>query len=167
MKKNKRRIVFIALLFLVSITIIFFKLYTFTFSNFIVDENVITVFYPEGVANGYKGITVISPNEDHRIWKYKLNNKEIEKIDNDLSIGVWQMMSYEETKYTNEVYFNGFLFDYKESDEIYYCLYDLDKGIYNNINIQDTLLFGQENLLFVYNKITSEYYCVSKIVHWY
>ena len=93
---------------MVSITIIFFKLYTFTFSNFIVDENVITVFYPEGVANGYKGITVINPNEDHRIWKYKLNNKEIEKIDNDLSIGVWQMMSYEETKYTNEVY--SFLF---------------------------------------------------------
>lgn len=167
MKTGKRRIVFIALLFLVSIPIIFFRLYTFTFSNFIVDESAITVFYPEGVANGYKGITIISPNEDHRIWKYKLNNKEIEKINNDLSIDVWQMVSNEETKFIKEVYFNGFLFDYKESDEIFYCLNDFDKGIYYNIDIHNTLLYCQENLLLVYNKTTSEYYCVSKIVHWY
>lgn len=165
MKRNKRKIIFIALLILVSIPIILFRLHTFTFSNFIVDENAITVFCPEGVANGYKGITVISPNEDHRIWKYKLNSQEIEKIDNDLSIDVWQKMSNEELKYINEVYFNYFLFVYNESDEIYYCQYDLDKGSYYNINIYNKLLYGQENLLFVYNKTTSEYYCVSKIVH--
>ena len=78
MKTNKRRIFFIVLSMLVSIPMILFRLYTFTFSNFIVDENAITVFYPEGVANEYKGITVISPNEDHRIWRYKLNSQEIE-----------------------------------------------------------------------------------------
>ncbi len=166
MKRNKHKIFFIALLIFVSIPIILFRLHTFTFSNFIVDENAITVFYPKGVANGYKGITVISTNEDHRIWKYELNKKEIENLNNDVSIGVWQKMSYEEIKYINEVYFNAYLFDYKESDEIYYYLYDLEIGIHrNNIDIDNKLLYGQENLLLVYNKTDSEYYCVSKIVH--
>lgn len=166
MKRNKHKIFFIALLIFVSIPIILFRLHTFTFSNFIVDENAITVFYPNGVANGYKGITVISTNEDHRIWKYELNKKEIENLNNDVSIGAWQKMTYEEIKYINEVYFNAYLFDYKESDEIYYYLYDLEIGIHrNNIDIDNKLLYGQENLLLVYNKTDSEYYCVSKIVH--
>ena len=163
--KNKCKIVFIALLVFVSIVIALFRVHAFTFSNFIVEETAITVFYPKGVANVYKGITVISPNEDHRIWKYNLNKEEIEKLNKDLSIGVWQKMSYDEIKYIDETYFNAFLFDYDESDEIYYCLYDLGKGNYLNIDIHDELLFGRENILFVYNKTASEYYCASKIVH--
>ena len=74
-------------------------------------------------------------------------------------------MSNEELKYINDVYFNALLFDYEKSDEIYYCLYDLEKEIYHNIDMGNKLLYGQENLLLVYNKMTSEYYCVSKIVH--
>ena len=165
MKPNKLRIIFITSLVLVSIAVLFFRLYAFTFSNFIVDENDITVFYPKGVANEYKGITVVSPNEDHRIWMYKLQSKEIQKADNNLSIGVWRKTSYEESEYLHNVFFNDFLFDYTNSDEIYYCLFDSASEDYKQIDINDTLLFGQENLLFVYNKTTSEYYCVSKTVH--
>lgn len=162
MKKNKITIAVIALIILIILPVLLFRAYTYTFSNFLPSETNVTVFYPQGVANEYKSI-MVNGNEDHRIWKYKLNKKEAEALKSDLSKDVWQTVSSEESKYINEAYFAKQYFEFTKSDEIYYCLYDLDEGSYKNITVDDTILFGQKNLLFLYNAADSEYYCVSKI----
>jgi len=162
MKKNKITIAVIVLIILIIVPILLFRAYTYTFSNFLTSETNVTVFYPQGAADVYKNI-MVNGNEDHRIWKYKLNNKEAEELKSDLSKDIWQTVSSEECKYINEAYFSKQYFQFTKSDEIYYCLYDLDEGCYKNIAVDDTLLFGQKNLLFLYNATDSEYYCVSKI----
>ena len=163
--KNKCRIIAAVLLILVIFSVLAFQIYTHTFSNFLVEDNSITNFYPKGVANKYEDIIVVSTNEDHRVWKYNLNKQESESIKVELPAGVWQQTTHKELEYIYEVYFNKSLFNYTGTDEIYYCLYDLESGNYMNINIDNTLLYGQESLLFIYNKTTSKFYCVSKIVH--
>ena len=163
--KNKHRIIAAIILILVILSVLAFQIYTHTFSNFLVDENSITNFYPKGVANKYEGIIVVSTNEDHRLWKYNLNKQESESIKVELLSGVWQQTTQNELEYIYEVYFNRSLFDYTDTDKIYYCLYDMESENYMNIDIDNTLLYGQESLLFIYNKTTSKFYCVSKIVH--
>ena len=74
--KNKRRIIAAILLILVFFSVLGFHIYTHTFSNFLVEDNSITNFYPKGVANKYEDIIVESTNEDHRVWKYNLNKQE-------------------------------------------------------------------------------------------
>ncbi len=160
MKSKKIKIVIVVLLVLLVLPILFFNVYTHTFSNFLADKNMLTTFYPEGIAYKHK-IVMFNSNEDHRIWKFSLKNKETEIINGELSNGIWQPISDEELKYLDEVYFSGFLFEYKEHDEIYCCLYDLEKERYKDIDTGNTFLFGQEKLLFVYNKTTEKYYCVS------
>ncbi len=160
MKLKKSIIAFIVLFSVIVIFALSFKIHARTFSNFVIDKYSISVFYPKGIADKYKNIFV-GINEDHRLWKYNLNNKETTNINNDLTNGVWQSIPYDGFQYIYKVYFSEYLFDYNITDEIYYCLYDLRKEEYINIDINDTLLYCQENLLFVYNKTTAEYYCVS------
>lgn len=163
MKCNKTRLTLVIVLLIVIIPVLLFRTYTHTFSNFLTNEIKISVFYPDGIADKYKGINVVSTNEEHRIWKFKLDNKEINEMNNDLLNGIWQTILSENLNYIYEVYFEKELFDYDESDEVYYCIYDLKSEKYKTIYTHDTILFGQKNLLFVYNKTTSEFYCVSKI----
>ena len=163
--KIKCRIIAVALLILVVFGGLAIRIYTHTFSNFLSDDNSINNFYPAGVADKYEDIIALSANEDHRVWKYNLSKQESESVNSELSAGPWQQTSHNESEYIYEVYFNSSLFDYTDTDEIYYCLYDLKSENYMNINIDSTLLYGQESLLFIYNKTTSKFYCVSKIVH--
>ena len=163
MKTNKRRTVFAVLLIIAIAFVGLCRMYFATFSNFTVDDNPIPVYYPQGAANEYKRVTFIIEKEDNRIWKYKLNKAETENIDKDLSNGVWQTVSDSEREYINKAYFDGYIFDCEKSDEIYYCLYDLDDENYNNLDIDDYILLCEAHLLFVYNRTASEYYCVSHI----
>lgn len=167
MKKKILKTSLVILLLLAVFILIFFSVYMRTFSNFVVDENFITVFYPEGAANRYK--CFILWTEDHRVWQYELNKKEAERANDDLTNDVWQALSEDDLKYIDEVYFCDSdpdcteLFEYNEADEIYYCLYDLNSDGYRNIDANDTVLIAEKQLLFVYNKTTAEYYCVSRI----
>lgn len=165
MKSKKNTIAVIIAFILVVISVLFFRYFTHTFSSFLIDDSGVINFYPEGMANRYKTITLLSPNEDQRVWKFDLSNQEANDVNINISNGCWQPISVDGLKYVYKIYFAECIFNYRDSDEIYYCLFDLDKGDYKSIDINNNLLFGQENLLFIYNKTTSEYYCVVKITH--
>ncbi len=164
MKRKKLITVLLILSVIVITAVSSFRLHAHTFSDFLIEENLITNFYPEGPANQYKAVNVISPGEDQRVWKFRLNRKEVNQVNDELKGDIWQLISVDGCKYIDEAYFAGYLFEYDESDEIYYCLYDLKNEWYKNIGTGNTLLYGEENLLFVYNKTTAEFYCAVKIV---
>ncbi len=158
--KLKRTMV--VLFSVIVISVLSFKIHARTFSNFVIDKYSISVFYPKGIADKYENIFA-GINEEHKLWKYNLNNKEITDINDDLTNGAWQPLCCDELEYVYKAYFNEDFLNFNETDQLYYCLYDLENENYINIDISDTLLYCQENLLFVYNKTTAEYYCVSII----
>lgn len=160
---KKIKILLLVLIAFLVVSVTAFSIHSRTFSDFLIAKNLISNFYPEGPANQYKAVNVISPGEDHRIWKFRLNSKEAENVNGELYGGIWQLLTADGCKYINKAFFDGNLFEYAETDEIYYCLYDLENEWYKNIGMGNGTLHGEENILFVYNKTTTEYYCVSKI----
>lgn len=113
-----------------------------------IDTENIGVFVPQGMANRFADPMAFS-FDDFRIWEYRLNDREIGKIEADLQNGAWQKPTKEEL---DDVLTEFFLGDDPEkpefSDEVYCCLPD-------NPQSKGT------RLLFVYDACQRTYLCVS------
>lgn len=93
--------------------------------------------------------------DDHRIWKYKLNKKEAEKMTDELQNGCWLEFS-ENAKAEAKFYFPDTKWYDDFSDEVYYCLYDIVNEEFLSLGAG-----AKPRFLFVYDAANKEYYCVT------
>ncbi|MGN1442340.1 MAG: hypothetical protein ACI4XE_00720 [Acutalibacteraceae bacterium] len=113
-----------------------------------IDTENIGVFVPEGMANRFADPMAFS-FDDFRMWEYRLNDREVERIEDDLQNGVWQKPTKEELDDVLSEFFLGGLPEKPEfSDEVYFCLPD-------NPQSKGT------RLLFIYDASERTYLCVS------
>lgn len=113
-----------------------------------IDTDNIGIFVPKGLANRYADPMALS-FDDFRMWEYRLNDREVRRIEADLQNGVWQKPAKEDLDDVLSEFFLGGLPEKPVlSDEVYTCLPDdlPGKGI---------------RLLFVYDACEHTYLCVS------
>lgn len=102
-------------------------------------ENInIDIFVPSGIADEYRN-TLAMTFDDGRIWRYSLNEKEIDLIKNDLGNGKWTRFVPDE---------NNMFFRYTETD--------IPNGELYSYTPED-----KHSLLFVFDSTNYEYYCFS------
>lgn len=147
---------------LVAVSVIGYNAYLHDFSKSLPDNFNASVYIPDGMSDRFEGVNMVSTNEWHMVWLYKLNGKESEMLDKDLTNGIWKLLSSDELDYVNEVYFGDLKIDCDGSDEVYYSLYDCNENKFIAVDISDMILYGERQILFVCNKTHGNYYCVNK-----
>ncbi|MBR3779868.1 MAG: hypothetical protein IKK63_01540 [Clostridia bacterium] len=155
--KKKIIIATVIIAFLITVPTVLLKANSHNLSNRIPD---VSVYIPDGFSDKYEDAKKDFLNEWHEIWMYDLKESEITAIDKDLSNGIWNPFSDEHIRYADEVYFGELKISYNESDEMLYSLYDCRAEGFTVIDITDTLLYAERQILFVYNKTQGDYYCV-------
>lgn len=149
--------------FFIIVLIFAFALNTFLIKPRILNKNIdsehISVYIPNGMANKYHDCMYFS-FDDHRIWEYKLNKKEVRAIEEDLDNGIWKKATKEE--YNSMI--GSFYFD-SDSDthiteDIYYFLFDdiSEEYIYAE---PDGLPVIGHNELFIYDNAQKIYLCIA------
>lgn len=123
------------------------------------------VYTPSGVANNYTDLMGISIDE-YKIWEYKLNDKELEILNNEINNGYWNKATIEEYEEIKEMFFRYNLDNItpeEMTENIYYCLYRPSTNEVFNILEGNVLLSWHRNI-FIYDFETEMYWCVSKQV---
>jgi len=117
----------------------------------------IEIFVPSGMANEYENLLAMT-FDDHRIWKYNLNDKEAQKMNEDIERGLWK--EFYDTELAQDGYFfpDGY-FTKDLSEELYYCMYNskLEGPIYHGA-------LAENRYLFLYDAGNQGYYCASKAI---
>ena len=123
------------------------------------------VYTPAGVANDYTDLMGVSIDE-HKIWEYKLNDKEVEILNNEINNGYWNKATIEEYEEIKEMFFRYNLDNItpeKMTENIYYCLYrPLTNEVFNIL--EGNVLLSWHRNIFIYDFETEMYWCVSKQV---
>ena len=102
-------------------------------------ENIsIDIFIPAGIADEYRDALSMT-FDDGRVWRYSLNEKEIDLIKNDLENSKWTQFTPDE---------NNMFFRYTETDIPNGELYAYTPE-------------SKRSLLFVFDSTNFEYYCFS------
>ena len=102
-------------------------------------ENIsIDIFIPSGIADEYRDALAMT-FDDGRVWRYSLNEKEIDLIKNDLENSKWTQFTPDE---------NNMFFRYTETDILNGELYAYTPE-------------SKRSLLFVFDLTNFEYYCFS------
>lgn len=120
------------------------------------------IYVPRGLADVFTDDLAFSPDDD-RMWIYKLNEKEVNAVEQDLKNGIWKKatkQNYEDIKgqYINfggrkrEV--DGLTDDYKNW---YICLYD--KHDKNFIDLKSEEIYICHSELFIYDIQSKTYVC--------
>lgn len=123
------------------------------------------VYMPNGVANAYTDYMGISIDE-YKVWEYKLNHKEIKKLNNEINNGYWIKATkeeYEEIKETFFRYNSKNVIPEVMTENIYYCLYRPSTNEVFKI-LEDNVLLGWHRYIFIYDFETEMYWCVSRKV---
>ena len=146
--------IFIAMAILVSAVAVYTIVDNRTLKNTLSYFPEIDIFVPSGMANEYENLVSFT-FDDHRIWKYKLNSKESEEMNEELKNSHWSEFTDNE-KQEAVLYFPGeHRFD-SFSEETYYCLYSTVDGKFVSFNGP-----GVPRFLFIYDVPDQEYCCVS------
>lgn len=120
------------------------------------------IYVPKGLADVFTDDLAFSLDDD-RMWIYKLNEKEVNAMEQDLKNGIWKKatkQNYEDIKgqYINfggrkrEV--DGLTNDYKNW---YICLYD--KHDKNFIDLKSEEIYSYHSELFIYDTQSKTYIC--------
>lgn len=120
----------------------------------------VPVYVPDGFSDEYEDAKKEFLNEWQEIWMYDLKKSEVDAIDMDLKNGRWKPLSDEQIRYIDEVYFSELKISHNESDELFFSLYDCRAEDFTELDTDDTLLYAERQILFVYNKTLGDYYCV-------
>lgn len=123
------------------------------------------VYMPKFVANNYTDYLGISIDE-YKIWEYKLNDKEVKILNNEISNGYWTKATreeYEEIKETFFRYNSDNVVPEAMTENIYYCLYKPSTNEVLKI-LEDSVLLGWHRYFFIYDFETEMYWCVSMSV---
>lgn len=149
--------IFITLTLLVVIVAAYTTVDNRTLKNTLSHFPEIEIFVPSGMANEYEDLLAMT-FDDHRIWKYNLNDKEAQKMNEDIERGLWK--EFYDTELAEDGYFfpDGY-FTKDLSEELYYCMYNnkLEGPIYHGA-------LAANRYLFFYDAGNQEYYCVSKAI---
>jgi len=109
------------------------------------------IFIPKGMCDEYKSEAL---REVRTVWKYILNDKEREEIEKQLGNSPWVSEdSYEFGPYLPEDYYPNSL-----SENLYYCIYDLEEDSFDNFNRNFPIIF-ESRALFLYDADAGIYYC--------
>lgn len=109
------------------------------------------IFIPKGMCDEYKSEAL---REVRTVWKYILNDKEREEIEKQLDNSPWVSTdSYEFGPYLPEDYYPNSL-----SENLYYCIYDLEEDSFDNFNRNFPIIF-ESRALFLYDADAGIYYC--------
>ena len=155
--KKKIIIALAAVVFLLAFCWFFLKINSYNLSNRIPD---VPVYVPDGISDDYEDAKSDYLNEWQEIWMFELSDNEADEIGAELSNGNWMILSDSECKYINEAYFSNIKFNCNKSDEMFYCLYDCRTDKFVELDVLNTLLYSERQILFAYNKTLSDYYCV-------
>lgn len=123
------------------------------------DLDYFTFYVPGGMAEKYHDCMFFS-FDDHRIWEYKLNKREVKAIEEDLNNGIWKKAAKEE--YAGII--RSLYFDYDSdidiTEDIYYFLFDdiSEEYVYAE---PDGLPVGGHNELFIYDTAQKIYLCIA------
>lgn len=148
--------IIIALTVLIAAVLIFTTVNSHTLKSNIEYER-IDIFVPSGMANEYEDLVPFT-FDDHRIWKYKLSDKEAQKMNEDIETGLWREF------YNRELAEDGYFFPegyFKKdlSEKLYYCMYNSkSEGPFYDGALADN------RYLFLYDGVNQVYYCVSKAI---
>ncbi len=147
----------IALIVLVAAVTVFITVDNRTLKNTLAYFPDIEIFVPSGMANEYEDL-VSCTFDDHRIWKYKLNSKEAEEMNEELKNSYWfEFSDYEKQEagfYLPDEYWRSAF-----SQEVYYCLYNTVDDKFVSLSIP-----GVHRFLFIYDVPNQDYYCVSMTI---
>lgn len=119
------------------------------------------VYTPWGVANNYTDIMGISIDE-HKVWEYKLNDKEVKILNNEINNGYWTKATIEEYKEIKERFFDNATPE-AMTENIYYCLFRAATNEVFKI-LEDNVLLGWHRFIFIYDFEPEMYWCVAKSV---
>ena len=122
------------------------------------------IYIPNGIANNYTDLLTFSIDE-HKIWEYRLSDREKENAESNLNNSVWNKVtneSTEETEYFFTVNSDSFL-PKDISNDSYYCIYDFSLRRFIGAD-EDVALLGWRRALFVYDNENAHYYCVIKSI---
>lgn len=123
------------------------------------------VYTPKGIATNYTNYMPISIDE-YKIWEYRLNNKEVKIINNEINNGCWTKATREEYEEIKERFFRynlDVVVPEAMTENIYYCLCRPSTNEVLKI-LEDNVLLGWHRYLFVYDFETEMYWCVAQKV---
>ena len=123
------------------------------------------VYTPSFVANKYTDYMGISIDV-HQVWEYRLNDKEVEILNNELNNGYWIKATRAEYDEIKERFFSinrDNVAPEAITENIYYCLYRPSTNEVFEI-LEDNVLLGWHRFVFIYDFETEMYWCVSKSV---
>lgn len=164
MEKCRKFFISAVVFFLIVLIVILVYQYSCRTINSQIREKCDIVYIPNGMANSYKNLITFSIDE-HIIWEYKLNLNEKKKIQQNLDNDIWNIVT-DKNKGMIMNFFekNSESFCPEEVSEVlYYCLYDVSKKEF--VNIEDDLaMLGWHRILFLYDKEAGNYFCVSKSI---
>ena len=164
--KNKKTKKFLVILgcfcSFIALLVLILTIYTHSV-RFAIDNA--PVYTPKGVANNYTDVMGISIDE-HRIWEYKLNNKEVKILNDEINNGYWTKATKEEYGEIRERFFvvnSDNLAPETMTENIYYCLI---RPSTNEVfkALEDDVLLGWHRYIFIYDFETEMYWCVSMSV---
>ncbi|MBQ2902827.1 MAG: hypothetical protein IJE48_00360 [Clostridia bacterium] len=162
---TKRKKIF---LFLIPVVILFFAVLFFLFQTRSVSayfrDVSFDVYVPLGIADTYTDLLPVGIDV-HKIWEYKLNSDESNRIEQEHRNGIWNKVTdkaMSEIQYYFTVNFDSYLPD-NISDDLYYCIYDFSSKKFITVD-EDTAILGWHRALFVWDRENARYYCVSMSV---
>lgn len=123
------------------------------------------VYTPKGVANNYTDYMGISI-DSYIVWEYKLTDKEVKILDNEINNGYWTKATkdeYEKIKKRFFTYNSDDVSPEKMTENIYYCLLRPSTNEVFKI-LEDNVLLGWHRYIFIYDFETEMYWCVSMSV---
>lgn len=123
------------------------------------------VYTPSFVANKYTDYMGISIDV-HQVWEYRLNDKEVEILNNEINNGYWIKATRAEYDEIKERFFSinrDNVAPEAMTENIYYCLYRPSTNEVFEI-LEDNVLLGWHRFVFIYDFETEMYWCVSKSV---
>lgn len=163
MKKRKKLFFLLIPVALILFFVLFIQIQSRTASDYFRDVKP-SVYIPRGIADTYTDLLGFSIDE-HKLWEYKLNFTEKNEIEEDLDNGKWNKITDEtmpEIAYYFTVNSDSYMPD-DISDDSYYCIYDFSLKRFIGID-EDVAILGWHRALFIFDKETSRYYCVSMSV---
>lgn len=123
------------------------------------------VYTPSFVANKYTDYMGISIDV-HQVWEYRLSDKEVEVLNNEINNGNWNKATREEYEEIKERFFS-INFDNVApktmTENIYYCMFRPSTNEVFKV-LEDNIFLGWHRIIFIYDFETEMYWCVSRSV---
>ncbi len=157
-RKTKNIIVLFASIVIIGIVLSVISLNNRNFGN-IIDNYDIKVFVPDGLADKYKNLMLLSL-ESWEIFEYKLDSEEIKAIEEELDNGYWAKLEKEDSEYFLRDYFyppelnKEWQKEFQLSDDVHVSSYAEYQQPYH---YTETSVFDNY-IVFVYDKEASAYY---------